>query len=479
MYRWIAAAWFLLCAASSCLAGIARDPYLQNVTQDGVTIMWATASTTGSGTVHYGTTLGSYPDSAASTNASGIHTARISGLSPDQTCYYTVEADGETVGQDDADYHFKTAPPDGASFRFVVYGDSRNNASIHGLVVDQIRAQSPALVIHTGDITGDAGIDEYDPQFFVPAAELLRNTPMFLTVGNHEYSPVSNYYDLYDLPSNNPAGTEAYYSFDYGPAHFVCLNTEFLPGGHEDDPAQAAAQTAWLHADLSASTRPWTFVYFHRPPFSSGGHGGWEPALTALVPIFEQYHVTMVFGGHNHLYDAYRKSGVYYIVAGGGGAPPVPAGSDPPHQIFEDQLYPHYHACVLDVTADGVEMQAIDADGVFHRVVAPGHYLWLREKNGFAGHITADPDLLIYETDTEVTLAATVGMGFDFKHWEVYDPNHLHDANYAALDANETLTIVMNADRKVVAVFGCGPATRFQLLLGVGALALIFVLRRR
>jgi len=73
-----------------------------------------------------------------------------------------------------------------------------------------------------------------------------------------------------------------------------------------------------------------------------------------------------------------------------------------------------------------------------------------------------------------------VGLGFGFKHWEVYDPNHLHDANYVTVDANETLTFVMDADRKVVAVFGCGTGSQLQaLLLGIGALALILVLRRR
>jgi len=466
---------------ASAAADITRLPYLQNVTPDGITIMWGTAGQTGSGTVYYGSTLGTYTDSVTSTNSAGIHTAIISGLSADQTLYYYVAADGDTVGQDDPDYYFTTAPAADAPFRFVAYGDSRSNPPIHGIVVGLIRSHSPAIVINSGDITGDAAMVEYDAQFFAPAGPLIRNTTMFLCIGNHEYSPISNYYDLYDHPTNNPAGTEAYYSFDYGPAHFVCLNTEFLPGGHEDDdPNVTAAQEAWLHADLSANTKPWTFVFFHRPPYGSGGHGDWEPAQTALVPIMEQYNVTMVFNGHNHNYDAYRKEGVYYVVTGGGGAGPVPSAPNPPHQIYEDPVYPHFHVCVVDVSLDRVEMNAVDLDGAFHTIAAPGEYLWLDQRNGIAGDVTVLPDLPAYETGTEVTLTASTGSGFSFKHWEVYASGHLHDANHVVIDANDTLTLVMDADRQVVAVFGCGGGTELPvLLLVLGALAAALVIRRR
>jgi hypothetical protein len=42
-----------------------------------------------------------------------------------------------------------------------------------------------------------------------------------------------------------------------------------------------------------------------------------------------------------------------------------------------------------------------------------------------------------------------------FKHWLVYDPDHLDDANYAVEDSNNPLTVVMDRDRRIAAVFGC------------------------
>ena len=77
-------------------------------------------------------------------------------------------------------------------------------------------------------------------------------------------------------------------------------------------------------------------------------------------------------------------------------------------------------------------------------------------------------------------VAMAMGSGFSFKHWEVYASGHLHDANHIVIDANDTLTLVMDADRQVVAVFGCGGGAELPvLLLALGALAAALVIRRR
>jgi hypothetical protein len=70
-----------------------------------------------------------------------------------------------------------------------------------------------------------------------------------------------------------PDNAERFYSFDYGPVHFVALDTEhaFI------DTARRQAQLAWLDADLAATTQPWKVVYF--PPAAVQlGVGTWlEP----------------------------------------------------------------------------------------------------------------------------------------------------------------------------------------------------------
>ena len=53
----------------------------------------------------------------------------------------------------------------------------------------------------------------------------------------------------------------------------------------------------------------------HRPPFSSGKHGGHEATLEAFVPLFEEYGVDLVLAGHDHNYERTESiGGVTYIV---------------------------------------------------------------------------------------------------------------------------------------------------------------------
>lgn len=49
------------------------------------------------------------------------------------------------------------------------------------------------------------------------------------------------YLHAFDLPTDNPQKTERYYSFDYGPVHFVALDSELY---HADHSISAQAQKA-------------------------------------------------------------------------------------------------------------------------------------------------------------------------------------------------------------------------------------------
>jgi len=55
-------------------------------------------------------------------------------------------------------------------------------------------------------------------------------------------------------------------TFDWGTAHFVALDTN-------QSFAEGSTQYDWLTSDLQSNSRPWTFVFFHDPPYSSGLHG--------------------------------------------------------------------------------------------------------------------------------------------------------------------------------------------------------------
>jgi hypothetical protein len=167
--------------------------------------------------------------------------------------------------------------------------------------------------------------------------------------------------DAFDLPHNNPANSEKYYSFDWGNAHFTALDIN-------DGPSQA--QLAWLQSDLAATHQRWKFVFYHQAIYSSGPHG-YEPYIigkrAVLAPIFEAHHVDVVFNGHDHDYERTQSiNGVVYIVSGGGGASLYNVNP----QSFSAYAESTYHAVLVDVNGCALNLQAVKPDGtVFDTLV--------------------------------------------------------------------------------------------------------------
>jgi len=92
---------------------------------------------------------------------------------------------------------------------------------------------------------------------------------------------------------------------------------------------------------------------------------------------------------------------------------------------------------------------------------------------------TPGPNEYRYAESTIVTLTAVPIQGKSFRHWEIYNPNYPDDANHAIIDSNTVLTVVMDSNRSIGAVFKCGSnVCPLSPMLVVGLLTLC-VLRRR
>ncbi|MBN1676520.1 MAG: metallophosphoesterase family protein [Kiritimatiellae bacterium] len=330
---------------------ILKGPYLQNPKPAGITIMWETKFAASS-RVDFGPTDG-YGSSVEDTTEVNVHEMAITGLQADTLYHYRV-ASGSTAS---ADYTFHTAAPDGASFRFVAYGDCRTYPTDHAQVVDAILQNSPAIVLNTGDLVNNGTLyEEWAPEFFDPAFPLMSTTPMFPALGNHENNS-QWYYDFFSVPAQESgSSTEAWYSFNYGCAHFIVLDScqDFSPG---------SSQYQWLLADLDspeAVNAAWRIVVFHHPAYSSAPHGGDFEVQTNLVPLFEAHNVQLVFNGHDHVYERSYKDGVSYIVTGGGGAPLYSVGVTPnPYSISAES---GFHHCVIDATPATLNIWAVRND---------------------------------------------------------------------------------------------------------------------
>ncbi len=154
------------------------------------------------------------------------------------------------------------------------------------------------------------------PTFFYIESPLLRKASYFPALGNHERND-SYFYEFFS--------PRAYYSFNWGNAHFAVMDSD-LPNVAPDAPRAmpsglpkpAGWKTTWQIARRPSSASSWPTIRRSRPL-----HAGKEdnPHMTALMPLFEKYKVTAGLFGHDHNYQHYLRNGIHYFISGGGGAP--------------------------------------------------------------------------------------------------------------------------------------------------------------
>lgn len=115
--------------------------------------------------------------------------------------------------------------------------------------------------------------------------------------------------------------------------------------------------------------------------------------------------------------------------------------------------------------------------------LVPSFALTITERNGDWGEVLVDPpqaDPQHVPAGLFVTLTAEPTENHSFARWEIYDPNHPGDVNYAVTDTNSSTAILMDADRQVIAVFKCGSnAGPLLPLLGIVGLGLLIRRRRQ
>jgi 3',5'-cyclic AMP phosphodiesterase CpdA len=296
---------------------LARTPYVQSVGPDRALIAWATDAPA-DGALLWGESAAVERVEPGIPNAA-VQFVRLGGLRPATVYHYRVRAAGEPLGEPAS---FRTAPPPGhPRARFAALGDFGVDTPVSRAVVAAIAAAAPDFVITAGDNAYTHGArDEVERFYLGLLAPIAAFAPIFPSLGNHDYrtDEARPFLQAVYLPDNNPARSERYYSFDWGPLHMVALDSHCLR--EKTSACDAGAQRAWAEADLAGSKAPWKVVYFHHPPHSSGEHGSDEDTAR-LVPLFERAGVALVVTGHDHDYERIEPpGGPVYIVTGGGGA---------------------------------------------------------------------------------------------------------------------------------------------------------------
>ena len=205
-----------------------------------------------------------------------------------------------------------TLPNQEGALKFGVMGDfgtGKREQYQLGEQMARVRTQFPfELMITVGDnLYGGSKPRDFVQKFETPYKALLSaGVKFYASLGNHD-SRQQSAYALFNMDG------KTYYTFKAPKqdVRFFALESSYL------DPAQLQ----WLERELQNSREDWKIPYFHHPLYSSGDrHGSDLVKRKALEPLFLKYGVTVVFSGHDHVYERVRpQQGITYFVVGSSG----------------------------------------------------------------------------------------------------------------------------------------------------------------
>jgi predicted MPP superfamily phosphohydrolase len=367
---------------------ILREPSLQAMRHDGVTIIWSTLEE-GSGSIQYFSDDEAAPIEIAADsrifgpNETGMplsyvqYEATLNGLRSGTAYEYRPLVDGAPVSG--VDFHrFQTAGR--GAFDFLIFGDTGQNTPEQMALAERLASEQASFLLHTGDIAYMEGtFGQYHSNYFRHYGSLMSRLPFFTTPGNHDYmtNNAAPYLALHAAPREDvpPKDRGRYYSFDWANAHFVSIDSnlsldEAINGG--------GPMLEWLENDLRMTRLFWRIAFVHHPPYA-GGPNQEDPSSAQvrdyIVPILERYGVQLVFNGHEHAYHRSRPiranalasagDGTVYVTSGGGGAAlyhvlehPLVATSKVRHHYVRAEVRGSQLA-LRAIALDGTEIDAV------------------------------------------------------------------------------------------------------------------------
>ena len=252
--------------------------------------------------------------SKPSTNSpqENVHKAVASGLQAGTTYTYRVGDAASGIWSEAGT--FRTDDGDG-SFTFIDLADTQakeeDEAALSAETLEKALLTVPnaEFVVHNGDIV-DTGTKEEQWNWLLGHSQSsLLKTTIAPSAGNHEDENYAfiDHFNL-DTPANSATETGAYYSYDYGNAHFVVLNS------NEDSAEYAnfsADQVEWLKNDVTrakSNGSKWIIVNIHKGPYTTSNHAtdkdimGPNGVRNKIAPLMAQLGIDFVVQGHDHIY---------------------------------------------------------------------------------------------------------------------------------------------------------------------------------
>ena len=337
MKKGILTSLLLLCAgllqAALPEVKIEVGPYLQAVTENGFTVVWA-SDTDGvawvevapdDGSDFYAAERSRYYHSEHGKRVIGrLHRVPVSGLEPGTRYRYRTFTQGvlENGGNKGVilgriassrvykhePYYATTLNPGKKAISFIVVNDIHGNDLLFRQLLNGEIDKNTDFVVLNGDMTS---MIESEQQLFDSylrsASELLSgNVPFYFVRGNHENRGAFSYRASDYFPT--PTG-RFYYTFRHGPAFFVVLDcgedkpdNDIEYSGLADFDRYRETEADWLKGVVAseefrqASLR---IVLIHIPPLHYDWYGGRE-IQRLFMPLLQGAGVDLMLCGHLH-----------------------------------------------------------------------------------------------------------------------------------------------------------------------------------
>lgn len=232
----------------------------------------------------------------------------INDLIPETKYFYKV-GNAANGYSDVSSFTAPANPDDKKPFSFVISADTQGTSASQFENTDKlysyIKENEPdaAFLIHTGDIVEDASFSDYWKYFFDASQNLLDVLPIMATPGNHDGASYDRDFVQYKARFNHsslrkPGGLSSaadgtVYSFEYGDALFISLNSY---ASSADD----TVQWNFLSSECASTTKKWKIVYFHTATYDPGSsHYQLDNVRGKKLT---DAGVDLVLNGHEHAY---------------------------------------------------------------------------------------------------------------------------------------------------------------------------------
>ncbi len=247
-----------------------------------------------------------------------IHKAIMTDLQPATTYYYRVGSPSANNWSEV--YPFKTFDPAQKQQNFAVIADmgyGENSDNTIQRMIEMVDAGTLDVVIHSGDISYADGFEPHWDVFFNKIQPIAARIPYMVTPGNHEFwYNFAAYKARFFMPSvesmpGSGSGDNMYYSWKYGQASFVAMNSETAIDTQDFHKKQLEYVQKELEG-VDRATTPFVVTHFHRPLYCSNektctGNINNPDNINKLTKLAEEMfysnQIDLCLVGHVHEYE--------------------------------------------------------------------------------------------------------------------------------------------------------------------------------